>query len=72
MMRYNWKNLPFDLQHRKPVSEPEEDEGVHEDEEEDLDRYIHDEEGESNEEVAEEAIEVVTADSVIQVDNTQD
>ena len=76
MMRYNWNNLPFDLRHRQPVSEPEgpvHEEQVSEDEqEEDLDRYIHEEE--VVQEVAEEAIgpiEVVTMESIIQVENLQ-
>ena len=68
MLRYNWNNLPFDLRHRQPVSEPEGP--VHEEqvtEEEDLDRYIHEEEEEENTRTS----EAVTMESVIQVKQYQ-
>ena len=67
MLRYNWNNLPFDLRHRQPVSEPEEP--VHEEqvaEEEDLHRYIHEEEEENAG-----TSEAVTMESVIQVKQFQ-
>ena len=63
--RINWNNLPFDLRHRQTVAEPEGGEAVHkeqvsgDEQEENLDRYIHEEE--------EEASEAVTMESVVQV-----
>ena len=65
MLRYNWNNLPFDLRHRQTAAEPEGGEAVHkeqvswDEQEENLDRYVHEEE--------EEASEAVTVESVIQV-----